>query len=311
MLKSTPLALRLRLCLSVTLVSTTVFAAARLAAQAPMTLAYQVTHSVNIDPSLSPDGKSMVYISEVAGREQLFTAMVDGSDPRQITHGEADHEDPAWSPDGRKIAFVHKEGDIEQIYLMDADGSGVEPLTPVNIRTIHPAWSPDGTRVAYCTDDDLKPPKKNDSDIYAIDIASRRNIRLIAGGVNTYPSWSPDGRRFAFRRMVGESDSEVFVANIDGSEAQNITNNPAFDGWPAWSPDGMKIAFASNRNRSYEIFVMNPDGSGVEKVAANEGRATAPQWSKDGKTLFFPICMKVAFTYNCEVYAARLNALLR
>ena len=200
------------------------------------------------------------------------------------------------------------KGSLEQIHLMNSDGSGVEPLAPKELRTIHPNWSPDSKQVAYCTDDDLKPPKKNDSDIYVIDIASRQTVKLITGGVNTYPAWSPDGRRLAFRRMLGETNSEVFIANKDGSDARNLTNNAAFDGWPSWSPDGTKIAFASNRNRNYEIYIMNPDGSDVRKVANSEGRATAPQWGKDGKTIYFPICKKVDFKFDCEIYAAKLDA---
>jgi hypothetical protein len=92
------------------------------------------------------------------------------------------------------------------------------------------------------------------------------------------------------------------------SEARNLTNDPAFDGWPAWSPDGTKIAFASNRRGSYEIYIMNPDGSGVRKVANNEGRATAPQWTKDGKNIFFPLCRKVDFSFDCQIYAVKLDA---
>lgn len=263
---------------------------------------------MNGDPSLSPDGKAMVLISEVAGKEQLFTMNLDRSSPHQITSDDANHEDPAWSPDGKKIAFVLIRGDLEQINLMNADGTGVEPLTPADLRTIHPNWSPDGKSVAYCTDDDLKPPKKNPSEIYSIELSTRRITRLIYGGVNTYPSWSPDGRKIAFRRMLGETNSEVFVANSDGSEQRNLTNNPSFDGWPAWSPDGAKIAFASNRNQNYEIYIMNPDGEHVQRVAATEGRATAPHWAKDGKTIYFSICKKIDFGFDCQIFAARLDA---
>jgi TolB protein len=290
-------------------ISSCVLLVAALAQNPPLTVAYQWSHSVNDSPSFSPDGKDVVFITAVAGREQLFRSHIDGSDPVQLTHDAADHEDPAWSPDGKKIAFVRIADKEERIYLMNPDGSGAEPLTPPEERTIHPNWHPDGRSRAYCTDDDLKPPAKNASDIYTIAIATHQLTKLITGGVNTYPAWSPDGKRLAFRRILGEMNSEVFLANADGSGQQNLTNDPAFDGWPAWSPDGSKIAFASNRGRSYEIYVMNPDGGSVRKVAANEGRATAPQWSKDGKAIFYPICAKVALAYDCQIYAARLDAL--
>ena len=271
-----------------------------------LSLAYQLTHSVTVDPTFSPDGKRMVFISVSLGREQLFAMNLDGSDPVQLTRDDADHEDPAWSPDGSTIAFVWIQGAVERIYLMNADGTNPRPLTPPGVRTIHPNWSPDGTRVAYCTDDDLKPPYKNPAAIFSIEVRGGRITRLISGGINTYPAWSPDGREIAFRRMVGEMNSEVFLANADGSGARNLSNHPAFDGWPAWSPDGKRIAFASNRNANYQIFVMNRDGTDVRLVANTEGRATAPQWAKDGKALYFPVCKKVDFGQDCEIFTVKL-----
>jgi len=83
----------------------TVVPAAALAA-GPFGLAYQLTHSVNADPTFSPDGKRLIYVSEIEGKEQLFVMDVDGKNQKQITREPYNHEDPAWSPDGRKVAFV-------------------------------------------------------------------------------------------------------------------------------------------------------------------------------------------------------------
>ena len=270
----------------------------------PPGLAYQLTHAVTVDPSFSPDGKRMVYITVVAGKEQLFTAGADGANPVQITRDDYDHEDPAWSPDGRKIAFVSLKGGGEVISMLNPDGSGAEALTPAEVRAIHPNWAPDSRTLAYCTDDDLKPPAKNESEIDVIDLATRKITRVISGGVNTYPAYSPDGRRMAFRRILGELNSEVFIANADGSGQGNLTSHAAFDGWPSWSPDGTQIAFASNRRANYQVFVMRPDGTDVRLVANTEGRATAPVWSRDGTSIYFPVCKKVDLGSDCQIFVA-------
>src|SRR5262249_34331790 len=132
-----------------------------LAQSEPMSQAHQITHSANYDPSLSPVGRSMVYISDVAGREQLFVRSLDGREIRQLTTDAVDHEDPAWSPDGKTIAFVFIKEGHAQIALMPAAGGPADILTAPVERVIHPSWSPDGKRLVYCADDDLKPPKKN------------------------------------------------------------------------------------------------------------------------------------------------------
>jgi TolB protein len=268
----------------------------------------QVTHSINMDPSFSPDGSRMVYISVVAGREQLFIADSDGSHPTQITRDDFDHEDPAWSPDGHRIAFVLLAEHGEVISLINTDGSGLAALTPPEVRAIHPNWVPDGRRIAFCTDDDVHPPAKNATEIDFIEVDTRRVTPVITGGINTYPAVAPDGKRIAFRRMLGERNSEVFIANADGSDPRNLTGDPAFDGWPSWSPDGTQLAFASNRGGDYQIYVMSADGRDVRRVAETSGRATAPVWTRDGRSIYFPVCRKVDAGFDCEVFAARVPA---
>ena len=282
-----------------------IFAAPLAAQSRALTLAYQLTHVDTGEPFPSPDGKKILFESSVAGRYELFTMNPDGAGVAQITHTGTNHDTPSWSPDGRKIAFVSDRNGHEVIYVMNADGSDEQPMTSVTVDSIHPSWSPDGRKLIYCADDDLHPPKKNEAAIYVLDLQSRQTTTLISGGTNTYPSWSPDGGKIAFRKMLGEMNSEVFVANSDGTGQQNLTSHPAFDGWPAWSPDGKQIAFSSNRRANYQIFLMNSDGSNVRLLANTEGRATEPRWSIDGKMIYFTNCRKVDFGIDCQIMAAK------
>jgi TolB protein len=276
------------------------------AAQRPMTLAYQLTHVDQGEPFFSPDGRRIVYETVVAGFQQIFVSDADGTHQMQITRDAVNHDSPAWSPDGQKIAFVSDKDGDESIYIMGPDGSRQERLTGHEHRFIHPNWSADSARLIFCTDDDLQPPRKNDSEIYTFDLKTRQLAMLISSGTNTYPSWSPDGTKIAFRRMLGEMNSEVFVANSDGSNQKNLTAHPAFDGWPAWSPDGKQIAFASNRRANYQIFVMNSDGSDVRLVANTDGRSTEPRWSPDGTRIYFSNCRPVDYGFDCQIFVAQL-----
>src|SRR5437763_14207734 len=102
------------------------FSLAAAAADKAISIPVQITHAQNFDPFPSPDGKKLVFISMLSGKEQLFTINVDGSNVVQLTRDDADHEDPAWSPDGTRIAFVLIAKDRHSIAVMRTDGSHLE-----------------------------------------------------------------------------------------------------------------------------------------------------------------------------------------
>jgi Tol biopolymer transport system component len=80
---------------------------------------------------------------------------------------------------------------------------------------------------------------------------------------------------------------ELFLANADGSDAKNLTNNPAEDAGGCWSPDGKQIVFASSRSGSGDIYVMDADGSHVRQLTTDPARERDPAWSPDGKKIAF------------------------
>lgn len=282
-----------------------------MAQDGPISRARQITASYNLDLVPSPTDDRAVVIRIIEGREQLFLTKVDGSGEKQLTRDAADHEDPVWSPDGKTIAFVLIKDGKKALALIDPGSGKVDALGPAGQSPIHPAFTPDGKSLLYCTDDDLRPPAKNESEIYALDLATRQVRTLISGGVNTFPVMSPDGRKIAWRKIVGDMNSEVFVADADGKNPKNITSHHAWEGWPAWSPDGKTIAFAGNRNAAWQIFLVDPDGQNLRLLAATDGRGTAPKWSPDGKSIFYTICRDTQDRRGCDIYVAEIPGSVR
>lgn len=104
------------------------------------------------------------------------------------------------------------------------------------------------------------------------------------------PSVSVDGSMITYQRATdpSDTDTEIFVANADGSGAHQIsTLDPSNGGSfsPSWSPDGTQIAFAYSTKTSYELWVVDADGDNPQMIAENIRPTT--DWSPDGEKILF------------------------
>jgi Tol biopolymer transport system component len=100
------------------------------------------------------------------------------------------------------------------------------------------------------------------------------------------PSFSPDARKVAYVSQRAANSTDIFVANVDGTDEQRLTTT-GNNSEPIWSPDGRKIAFLSNRTGDFEIYVMNADGSDQVNITNAPGVDQHADWSPDGKRLVF------------------------
>ena len=69
-------------------------------------------------PHFSSDGKSLAYLSDESGLDNLWVSDIHGNNPRQISFDERNIvSSPAWSPSGNAIAVVIREPEESQVYL--------------------------------------------------------------------------------------------------------------------------------------------------------------------------------------------------
>jgi Tol biopolymer transport system component len=106
---------------------------------------------------------------------------------------------------------------------------------------------------------------------------------------------SPDGSRIALvipdadddptTTYAAREDSEIYVANADGSGLMRLTDNHASDDIVRWTPDG-RISFRSNRDGPLTLYVMNADGTDVRRLLDSKD-ADSHAWSPNGSKLAF------------------------
>ncbi len=101
-------------------------------------------------PRLSPDGRTLYYLSDLIGTQQLWRVPLAGGVATRLSFDCDRVGDHHLSPDRRRIAYGVDVGGNErwQVWVMDADGAGARPLTERADRMHHVSgWSSDGRSV--------------------------------------------------------------------------------------------------------------------------------------------------------------------
>jgi len=265
---------------------------------------WRLTNVIDSYPQLSKDGKMLVFQSNRSGAMQIYTSKADGSEVRQITHLNFAAATPCWSPDMKRIVLAAEPSGHSEIFIMNADGGKVVQLTHTGGDDSHPHWSADGSRIMFnssrTTPDPAADWSKQWHELFSMkpdgsDVQQHTHFRTVC----TFGSFSPDMKRITYRKVIDGPafqwdlsaigrNSEVFVADADGSDEVNVSKNAAFDGWPVWSPDGKMIAFSSNRAgpaNTGQIYLVAADGSGLRQLTSGPGGFAQPSWSPDGRRI--------------------------
>lgn len=222
---------------------------------------------MNLSPSVSPDGKYVVFLSE----RDVFSLDLFLADARtgrvirklssRINRNEIDamsflESSGTWSPDGKQFAFVvFSEGKNKLVIMNVERRRNVREVEVPGLPSINnPSWSPDGRFIA------LSAMKDGASDIFLYEVETGLVKRITRSGfAKLQPSWSPDGRYITYvtdMPMPGQVQRfrhdfyNIGIADINNPSDDRLLDlfTGARNMNPLFSPDGISIYFLSDRD---------------------------------------------------------------
>ena len=248
---------------------------------------------VERQPTISPDGKTVVYVSSARGNSDLYLLRVGGRKAILLTEDSA-HDDyaPAFSPDGARIAF-RSERAGGGVFVMEATGESVRRVTDAGY---DPRWSPDGKELLVADERVADPMSRASvSALWAVNVADATRRRIVKGDA-VGGRWSPSGRLIVYWGIQKPPQRDIAIVAADGSAAESpnwITSDAAVDWSPTWSPDGKYVYFGSSRGGTLNLWRVAVDEATGRVQAAPEPVTTPAAWSgsfefsADGSSLVF------------------------
>ncbi|MGE0453372.1 MAG: prolyl oligopeptidase family serine peptidase [Vicinamibacteria bacterium] len=105
------------------------------------------------------------------------------------------------------------------------------------------------------------------------------------------PRLSPDGRFVAYTvtaldQKEDSSDTDVWLAPVEGGTALRLTASPKAETSPRFSPDGRFLAFLSGRDgKESQVFLLDRRGGEAVRLTDFKGGVSALEWSPDSRRL--------------------------
>ena len=225
----------------------------------------QVTREpgLEIDATISPDGKLVAYAAGPQGATKIYVKQVAGGRPVPLTDElTGEHRFPRWSPDGSRISFHSERPDAWETYIVPALGGAPRRFPTPDLLEL--VWSPNGEQIAY--------PKEDAIFVGPADGGEARKVSDAFAPSSL--SWSPDGKRIAF--TSGNADylfnlnvapSDIWVVDVRSGEPVRVTEGGHVDFSPVWTPDGKSLLFVSDRGGGRDIYRISVgiDGEPVGK----------------------------------------------
>ena len=235
------------------------------------------------EPTLSPDGRTLLYDEYVRRFDIASVTVADGSVSTLDVAGHREHK-PAWAARQAKLIWVSDRSGSPEIWMRNLDGSDRPVVTtqdfPAGTATafLNPALSPEGDRLVYGMIDNAGVIQ-----LWVASLAGGSPARLTNSppAIAEYASnWSPDGKEYVYLQASGGKANLTKVETSGNATPVVLRQDVDWSFLPDWSPTGEWITFEDNDGAG----LVSPDGKNLKRL----GKLQAPYltFSKDGKKLY-------------------------
>jgi dipeptidyl aminopeptidase/acylaminoacyl peptidase len=246
-------------------------------------------------PEWSPDGTTIAFVSNRAGKRDLWLIRVRGGEATQLTGVKTAVSSYKWAPDGKTIAFT----------ALDAPSPEEEKATREK-------------NDARVLDDNTKLSR-----LYLVSTEDpargKRETRLLTKGAFSVNGsaragfdWAPDGKTIVFThaktpRPDDWTTSDLSLVDVATGTVKPLVSTPAAEFSPLYSPDGKTIAYLASDNPptwggTAVVHVIPAAGGSSRPLAETFDRfgryAELLGWAPDGKRLYVTETRGTALTIN-------------
>ena len=209
----------------------------------------QFTGSTKSDsrPRWSPDNRTLAFLSNRDGENQIYLIPVDGGEARALTESKTGISSFDWAPDGNRLAFettapkteeeekrekdkddarvIGKPENRDLLQVMDVESKTIRTILQGAWRVSEYVWTPDGTSFIVNATDDPRQDLFSDK-IYRVS-ADDGKMTLLSAPAGPFRSFrvSRDGTMLAYIGCRGEGPEahDIVVQPLGGGEARNLT----------------------------------------------------------------------------------------